>query len=183
MSMLYQQGSKIEVIVRKDGGGIPGLKEIDSDNISSTGTSSNGSSGTNKMSDIRRRRLIKTNLTHGFAAIHQMSDLAVNYRIGGIGYRNGDQAHQDNVKRTVEKIQDATNIASSVAMGVAYGSWGGPVGAFFGGLFGAVTSVSSYVSKIKNRERDYDYKVFKENNAIEYNRTRAGINLTSGRLR
>ena len=178
--MLYQQGQRIEVIVKKEGGGVAGLNEVDVDNITSSSSSSNNS---NRMSDIRKRRLVKTNLTHGFAAIHQMTDLAVNYRIGGIGYENGDQAQQDNIKRTVEKVQDMTNIASSIAMGVAYGSWGGPIGAGFGALFGAVTSISSYTTKIKNRERDYDYKVFKENNAIEYNKARAGINLTSGRLR
>ena len=83
----------------------------------------------------------------------------------------------------MEKVQDVTNIASSVAIGITYGSWGGPVGAAFGAAFGLITSGTSAVVKYAKRQRDFDYKVFKENNAIEYNKTRAGINLTTGRLR
>lgn len=177
--MLYQQGQRIEVIVKKEGGGVAGLNEVDVDNISST--SSSKSSG--KMSDIRKRRLIKTNTTHGLAVLHQMTDFIINYEIGGIGYKTGDQAHQDYIKRQMEKVQDGSNFATSVAMGIAYGSWGGPIGAAFGGLFGAVSSGSSIISKYSTRERDYDFKVFKENNSIEYSRARAGINLTNGRLR
>ena len=36
---------------------------------------------------------------------------------------------------------------------------------------------------VANIKRDFNYKVFKENNAIEYQRARASISLTTGRLR
>lgn len=182
--MLYQKGTqRIEVIVRKDSGGIAGLKENEADSVSADSSSSG--SGRNGLSyqERRRRRFIKTNLTHFMSASHQVADLWINYTIGGLGQENGDQAYLDSFQRNMEKVQDVSNFATSVAMGAAYGSWGGLPGAAFGALFGAVTSGSSIGVKYKKRQRDFDYKVFKENNAVEYNRSRAGINLTNGRLR
>ena len=46
-----------------------------------------------------------------------------------------------------------------------------------------VTSGVSLAVKYAGREREFNYKVFKENNAIEYQRARASINMTTGRLR
>ena len=87
------------------------------------------------------------------------------------------------MERRFEIVQDATNFASSVAMGAAYGSAGGPYGAAIGAVLGAVSSGVSLAFKFAGRQRDFEYKVFKENNAIEYQRARASINLTTGRLR
>ena len=80
-------------------------------------------------------------------------------------------------------MKDVTNIASSVGMGALYGSWGGPIGAVLGAAFGAVSSGVSTAVKYAGREREFNYKQFKENNAIEYQRARASISLTTGRLR
>ena len=181
--MLYQKGTeRIEVIVRKEGGGVAGINENDVENVTSSSITNSGKKGL-KMDDIRRKRFIKTNTSHAFSAFKQAADLGINYYIGGVGQRNGDQAYQDTWQRNMEKVQDVTNIASSVAIGITYGSWGGPVGAAFGAAFGLITSGTSTIVKYAKRQRDFDYKVFKENNAIEYNKTRAGINLTTGRLR
>ena len=182
--MLYQKGTqRIEVIVRKDSGGTPGLKDSDAEDISADATSF-GSGGDGLSSkERRRRRFIKTNTTHFLSAAHQVVDLKINYELGGIGHENGDQNYQDACQRYMERVQDTSNLATSVAMGAAYGSWGGPAGAAFGALFGAMTSGSSIITKYAGREREYNYKMFKENNAIEYNRARANINLTTGRLR
>jgi hypothetical protein len=179
MANLYQQGTqKIEVVIRKESDGISGLGEIEPENFSAANEEKE-----KRVRNSRRARLIKTNLTHGLAATHQVAGLLFNYSVGGIGDVSGDRAYQNRVQRTVEQVQDGTNIATSIVMGASYGSWGGVIGAAFGMLFGAATSITSMRVKYANRERDYDFKVFKENNAIEYNRARAGINLTTGRLR
>ena len=68
-------------------------------------------------------------------------------------------------------------------MGGVYGAWGGPIGSAIGAGLGAIQSGLSLAVKYAGREREFSYKVFKENNAIEYRRARASINLTTGRLR
>ena len=181
--MLYQKGTqRIEVIVRKESsGGQDGAKETETENVSASGTQN--ATQTSGGLTAKQSRIIKTNTTHALAITKQVIDLGIEYIIGGIGQRNGDQALQEQVSRKVEVVKDATNFASSVAMGALYGSWGGPVGAVLGATFGAISTSVSTASKYANRQREYDYKVFKENNAIEYQRSRAGINLTTGRLR
>lgn len=181
--MLYQQGTqRIEIIVRKDSsGGQDGAKETETENVSSSGTQN--TTPTSGGLTARQKRIIKTNTTHALAVSKQVIDLGIEYYVSGIGQRNGDQALQDQINRKVETVKDVTNLASSVAMGALYGSWGGPVGAVLGATFGAISTGVSTAVKYASRERDFNYKVFKENNAIEYQRSRAGINLTTGRLR
>lgn len=181
--MLYQQGTqRIEVIVRKEGTGFAGANETSADEVggkqATWRTAIFGSENPKRI-----KRVIKTNATHAYAVSKQVALLAIGHYVGGIGYRNGDQALQETVARNIERVKDYSNIASSVIMGTVYGSWGGPIGAVLGAtLAGISTGVSTWV-KYAGRERDYDYKMFKEQNAIEYNRARAGINLTNGRLR
>ena len=181
--MLYQQGTqRIEIIVRKDSsGGQDGAKETETENVSSSGTQN--TTLTSGGLTARQKRIIKTNTTHALAVSKQVIDLGIEYVIGGLGQKYGDQALQENVERNVEMVKDVTNIASSIAMGALYGSWGGPVGAVLGATFGAISTGVSTAVKYANRERDFNYKVFKENNAIEYQRARASISLTTGRLR
>ena len=137
--MLYQKGTqRIEVIVRKDGGGTPGLKDSDAEDISADATSSGSGGDGLSNKERRRRRFIKTNTTHFLSAAHQVVDLKINYELGGIGHENGDQNYQDACQRYMEKVQDTSNFATSVAMGAAYGSWGGPAGAAFGAAPGAL---------------------------------------------
>ena len=183
--MLYQQGTqRIEIIVRKEGGGgsVAGANETSSEDVGGKQTTWR-TSVFGSENPQRIKRVIKTNTTHALAVSKQVMDLGIEYWISGLGYKNGDQAYQDNVQRRFERIKDTTNIASSIAMGAVYGSWGGPIGAVLGMAFGAISTGVSTASKYAGRQRDYDYKIFKEQNAIEYNRARAGINLTNGRLR
>ena len=180
--MLYQQGTqRIEIIVRKDSIGQDGAKETETENVSSSDTQN--TTLTSGGLTARQKRIIKTNTTHALAVSKQVIDLGIEYVVGGLGQKYGDQALQENVERNVEIVKDVTNVASSVAMGALYGSWGGPVGAVLGATFGAISTGVSTVVKYANRERDFNYKVFKENNAIEYQRARASISLTTGRLR
>lgn len=176
--MLYQKGSeKIEIIIRKEGGGAEsqGAKEVDTDKAS-----------TEEIKDSQKEntpRRNKINTMHILNAAKQISQLSLNYVISGIGNKAGDEALQDIVERKVEIVTDITGFASSVVTGAVYGSLGGPVGTVIGVSLAAVSSTASLISKYATREREFNFKVFKENNAIEYKRARAGINLTTGRLR
>lgn len=177
--MLYQKGTqRIEVIVRKEGGGVTGGRTIDADQVENP-TDTDAGTTEGRISN----RFLRTNLTHGFATIRQVGLLGANYVIQGIGNYTGDQAYQQLVEREVEIYQDVTGFASSVAMGALYGSAGHAPGAVLGALFAAAGSGASLGVKYASRERDFNYKVFKENNAIEYQRARASISLTAGRLR
>lgn len=182
--MFYQGTGKIEIIVRKEGGtGDVGNKEQSADDVADNKKTTWRTSVFGSENPNRIKRVLKTNATHFLAVSKQVTDLALEFVVGGIGYTNGDQALQEQVERKIEIIKDTTNFASSVAMGAVYGAWGGPIGSVLGATMGAVSSAASLMSKYANRQRDFNYKVFKENNSIEYQRARASINLTTGRLR
>lgn len=183
--MFYQGTGKIEVIVKKEGGGASetAAKEIPTEEIgggkeTTWRTSVFGSENPNRI-----KRVIKTNTTHALAVTKQVVDLGIEYWVSGLGNKNGDQAYQEQVQRRFEIVKDVTNVASSIGMGALYGSWGGPIGAVLGAVFGAVSSGVSTATKYASREREFNYKTFKENNSIEYQRARASINMTTGRLR
>ena len=183
--MRYQQGTeRIEIIVRKDSGvgeNIAGAKEESGSTRQRKQTWRTALFGSESSS--RMRRIIKTNATHAIAISKQIGTMAVNYYIGGLGMMNGDEALQQQAQRTAEIVTDTFNFASSIAMGAVYGAWGGPIGSLLGATMGGVQSAVSIGFKYLGRQREFNYKEFKLNNAIEYNRARASINLTTGRLR
>lgn len=182
--MLYQQGTqRIEIIVRKEGGSAQSnAEETQAEDVG--GRETTWRTSVFGSEDPKRiKRVIKTNTTHALAITKQVLDLGIEYWVSGLGNKYGDQALQENVQRQVEIVKDVTNVASSIAMGAVYGAWGGPIGAVLGAVFGAVSSGVSTAVKYAGREREFNYKMFKENNSIEYQRARASINLTTGRLR
>lgn len=185
--MLYQQNQKIEVIVRKEdsgGAAIAGANETPVEETAGGGGENTFLAKiTGTTSKRKQYRVLKTNATHAWAVVRQIAGLEINYFIGGIGYKNGDAALQDAVQREYEIYQDSTSVASSIAMGALYGSWGGPLGAVLGATLNGVSTAVSIGVKYKAREREYNVKMFKEENGIEYLRARASINLTTGRLR
>ena len=182
--MLYQQGTqRIEIVVRKEGGSAQSnAKETQAEDIGGRETTWRTSvCGSENPSRIKR--VIKTNTTHALAVSKQVIDLGFEYYVAGLGYKTGYQGYQEQISRQVEIMKDVTGFASSIGMGALYGSWGGPIGAILGATFGAISSATSIGVKYAGRERDFSYKTFKENNAIEYQRARASISLTTGRLR
>ena len=183
--MLYQQGTqRIEIIVRKDAGASSkGANTKDADQVGEEQTSSTSSAKGSSSTYAQSKQFLRVNVTHGVAVAKQLINTSVNYAIQGIGNKYGDQALQENVGRQFEIVQDVTNTASSVAMGITFGAAGGPIGMLLGGLFAGASSGISLASKYLGREREFDYKQFKENNAIQYQRARASISLTTGRLR
>lgn len=180
--MLYQLGSqRIEIIVRKDSGASNmGAKEKDADQVTE---GENQSTHSSLISERASNRFLRVNITHGVAVSKQIGTLAINRAIQDTGLVNGDQALQESVSRQFEIIQDVSNVASSVSMGAAYGASGGVAGMFLGTLWGLASSLSSVGFKYFGREREFNFKQFKENNSIEYQRARASISLTTGRLR
>ena len=180
--MVTQQGTqRIEVIIRKDSSGLQGAKSKTADEFASDGGSS-GNTRTRK-DKWRRARMIKTNATHAVSAGLQLWNMAFSFSIGGIGMQTGDQALEQHYRRTWEVVEDTTGFAMNVARGAIFGAWGGAPGIVIGTLIAAATSSASIGLKYENRQREFNYKIFKENNAIEYKRARANINMTNGRLR
>ena len=187
---LYQQGTqRIEVIVRKEtGASTIGVKEkatdeASGDNQNTQSTNSVGNNDISRKIANRNDRIFKTNLTHTLALTKQLADSAIQFYVSWVGAERGDQAYQQNVQRNWEILQDVSNVASSVSRGAMFGAWGGAVGVLFGSLIGLASTGTSVALKYANREQEFKYKVFKENNSIEYQRARASINLTTGRLR
>lgn len=187
--MIYQQESgKITIVVKKENNieNVQGANQTQTDNVSSSGSSNGGNeySEDGEYSGMdRQSRIIRTNVTHALAMARQMSLLTLDFVVGGIGYSNGDQALQDRVQRQLEVASDSTGVLASVGMGALFGSWGGGVGTIVGATLGLVQSGASLLVKYATRGRKYDYDIFKEENEIEYNKNRANINLTNGRLR
>ena len=185
---LYQQGTqKIEIIVRKDiSGSDNGAKEVGAENVTasnaetSTAATSGKSGGT---LSYRQARMLRVSTLHSWGVMKQVGETAINYYVSGLGDMYGDEALQARAERVVESVIDVGGFASSVGMGAASMSWAGPVGMIIGGSLGAISSGASIGAKYASRRREFNYKVFKENNAIEYQRARASINYTTGRLR
>lgn len=177
--MLYKQGTqRIEVIVRREGSGgsvSKGAKEKDP----------NAPPIDEEESERVEYRKALTGFTgQKVAALtKQVLREAVNYYVSGQGLYNGDQALQQQIDRQMEILQDGIGLAQNVAMGAASGAFLGVPGMIVGGLAGAATSAISIGARTAHRRREYNYEVFRENNAIEYSRARAMINLTTGRLR
>lgn len=176
--MLYQQGvQKIEVIVKKEGGG-GAVKEKEAGEV--TTNQKNENIDVNKKLN---KRFWKINATHAIATAKQVGGLIIEYNVGRAGMLNGDMALQQKISRNMEIIKDAGNIISSIGIGATYGSMGGIPGMIVGASLSAISSGVSMGVKYARRQDEFNFKEFKENNAIEYKRARAGINLTNGRLR
>lgn len=185
--MHTQQTQRIEVIVRKEGGGgEKGNKEVDTEEAGS----SNNKSSSGRVSKAVRI-VAKAQIMHGIAVAKHVANAGINFWVGGLGYENGDEAYQQRVGRQIEIVQDATNTATSIAMGAMAGAMAGSVvpvvgtviGGLVGGLLSTANSATGLITKYEGRKRDYNFKMFKENNAIEYKRARANLSLTTGRLR
>lgn len=187
---LRQSFSKIEVIVRKEGGGditsAAGTSEKAATEQPQATEKENGGiwaklTGTTNAN--RQRRILWTNATHTAAVFRQVSLLAINDWIQEQGKVNGDEAYQDYVNRRFEVIKDSTGVLSSTIEGGVFGAAGGPIGMVVGATLGLVSSGFSLIAKYHGRETQYTYKVFEENNQIAYKQAVSDINLTFGRLR
>lgn len=179
--MLFQQGTqKIEVIVRK-GGGSGG--EYSQPQGAKT-TEDVGTSGTETtVGKKKNRAMSKNSIMHYTNSVKQIALKIGNYAISGIKYTTGDEALQDMVDRKIEVVTDFSNLAMQTSFGAFYGSRYGVAGAVIGGSLSFISGATSITTNYLAKQRDYNMKVFKEENGIAYRRARADINFTTGRLR
>lgn len=184
MAYFTQGPQKIEVIVRKEDTGAvtAGANEEAPETVGQTsagGAESSGATSTGAGSKINTR----ITATKSFAAAWAIGRLGLNYIIGGTAYRNGDAALQDAAQRNLEIAEESAGMLVSIGIGATYGARGGVPGMVTGAVLAAATTAASIGFKYAGRIRDYNMKVFKEENAIEYKRARANLSLTTGRLR
>lgn len=180
MALMTNAATRVDIVVSKISGG-------DDENGSNKSPKEKSEEKKAEAKAQRIKQRTKSMITRKIiASTIQMTEQTVNYYNGGLGTYTGDSAYQDYQQRQAEKVLDTVNIGSSAGMGFASGmmvSGGNPaIGLAVAGLQ-TITTLTSKYYKYAQRHRDYNLKVFKENNAIEYNRTRANINLTNGRLR
>ena len=93
--MLYQQNTqRIEIIIRKDT--IAMDATTDTDKVSSQDGGGADTPESQGGTSSRKKKLLLTNLTHALSTTKMVADLAVEYEIGGLGYKTGDQAYNSN---------------------------------------------------------------------------------------
>ena len=187
MAAFVQGTQRIEVVVRKENldAATAGANEKAPEEAgSNAGTEAQGSGGGQSgFFGARGRNFARINATKMLSLGLMAGRLGMNYYVGGIAYRNGDSAMQEAVQRNIEMAEEGVSLIAAVGIGATYGSAGGAIGSLIGATIGLVgTGVSLFV-KYKGKYRDYDAKVFKEENGIEYRRARAQVSLTTGRLR
>lgn len=169
----YVQGSsRVDVYVHKDGGG--------GDNQPQGAKTGDG--GENKEKNYAFSRLLTggKNLRavsgHTASAMFNMAKSTVQYAHSFVGDQNGDKSLQEQIDRQTEVREDI--LGSMFSVGMATAQWG-----VFGFVLGTVTKGTELALKYSKRQKEYNMKIFKEENGIQYLRARASINLTTGRLR
>lgn len=188
-NQLYSQGThKIEIVVRKDAttvGEAEGTKERTTDETGAKeiadAQGTGGEQGEGNSRTDRRPAIVKVG--HVIGTARHIASLGINYYIQGIGRQQGDNAYQDYVARRMEIFNDAASLGLSVVMGARFGAAGGPVAMASTAAFMFASQAASLMAKYANRERDFRYDLMKQEQGVAYQRSRAEINLTTGRLR
>lgn len=183
--MIYKQSGRIEIIVRKDDtSSMVGANEQDT-NQSPNANKTESISKSKKflgMNGKQAKLLTAHTLTtaqhyfYTFTSMHNTNQ----------GRIYGDQALQAITERNMEIMKDVVNPALSIigsGAGAALATGGNPVAVAISMGFAAVNTGLTLYRKYEERAREYNYKVAKENNAIEYKRARANVNWVNGRMR
>ena len=181
MALTTNAATRVEIVVRKESGALE--TQANSDESVKAKQEDND---TSTYDDRLKSRIKRVALTHTMSAAMQITQQTAHYITGGIGVYSGDSSYQDYCQRQVEIVNDVVSTTSAFALNTMYGTIysGGNIGVgLLNGVIGGMSSLTGKYFKYAARHRERDFKVFKENNAIEYNRSRANINLTNGRLR
>ncbi len=107
----------------------------------------------------------------------------VNYYISDIGRKNGDANYQAVVNRRIEQVTDVLSIGQGALGGAGAGAVFGVPGVVIGAVVGAASSGVNLGFKYAERERDYQYQRFTDNNNQAYNLARANYSVFTGRVR
>ena len=107
-----------------------------------------------------------------------------NMRINQIANMTGDSNYQDYARRQFEVVEDTSRFATNILTSTASGAMiGGPIGAGLALATSALTQSFSYAQKYEGRNINNAITQWKENQSINYNKARAGVDLTDGRSR
>lgn len=183
--MLYKQSGRIEIVIRKDdiSATTAGANEQETNENSSNKTEAKGK--TKKMLGLNNRQW-KLYTAHVLRTAQHLAYSLTSLGVNNLSRINGDQALQQITERRIEQIKDTINplIATGTGfIGGLVGSGGNPVAAAISASVSLTNSMITIFTKYEERRREYNYKVAKENNAIQYKRARANVNLVTGRLR
>lgn len=180
--MLYQQGKQtLYVVVR--GEGVTTTDGVATTTSKSPKEQQDERQETKSKSKGMSARVKMITISHAIATTYGIGVAAYNYMMGDIAGTTGDKNYADIVKRNAETNKDIVDVGIATMMGAYYGSRGGVVAGVVTAALSFTTATASKVNKYLNREREYRIETFKMDNEIEYNRSRANINLTTGRLR
>lgn len=114
----------------------------------------------------------------------QLLSQSFNYFVSNIGLENGDSNFQNIVNKRIEIVNDTVNVLSSVASGAAAGAAvGGLPGAAVGALLSGASAGMSIGFRQAERERSYQYQLFKERNSQADSLARANYSVWTGRAR
>jgi hypothetical protein len=103
---------------------------------------------------------------------------------GQIANATGDTNYQAYARRQSEIKADVVNPITNISNATISGALiYGPVGAIMGLVTSATSSIFSLVNKYEGRNTQYAIDVWKQNQSTNYNKARAGIDLTDGRTR
>lgn len=122
-------------------------------------------------------------LDMGAKVVAQTIKQTANYYISDIGRKQGDDNFQAIINRQIEVITDPLSIIGGAISGATAGSLVSPIGTAIGAVLGATSSAISLGIKYAERDRNYQYEMFQQNNGIAYNISRANFNALAGRVR
>ena len=109
---------------------------------------------------------------------------SLNYLTSNIGRSTGDSNYQAQIGRQLELVNDTVSVGGSMLSGLAAGAAiGGLPGAAVGAILSGVSSGINIGFRQMERERTYQYEMFKQGNNQAYNLARANYSATNGRLR
>ncbi len=119
----------------------------------------------------------------GTKVVAQTIKQTANYYISDIGRKQGDDNFQAIINRQIEVVTDPLSIIGGAISGATAGSLVSPIGTAIGAVLGATSSAISLGIKYAERDRNYQYEMFQQNNGIAYNISRANFNALAGRVR
>lgn len=118
------------------------------------------------------RTAVNLSMTFRNAAVNQLANIT------------GDSSYQDYSRRQTEILEDTARVATNTITATLSGAMiGGPVGASIAFASSALTQSLSYMQKYETRNINTAIQNWKDTQSINYNKARAGVDLTDGRSR
>ena len=171
MAVYNQQDNRLDVYIHADSVGAS-----DRPNEKST----NPNDKEENTLDNSRHKISKRQISKAINVSRTMVNIATrqvpNFVIGQFSNMTGDSNYQAICQRNMERFQDV----SSAVMGIgASAVLFGPAGAMMAGIGTAL----SLTSKYESRNIETGLSIWKQEQSINYNKARSGIDITDGRTR